>query len=785
MRLLSPFRVFYVLFVFFVLCFAAAMSVRADESLLSPIPFNAAEAIIEPFWDPAISGFPKWEVEDGSGHGLHVFQNWAAVDYQWEKEPLAGPALRMRRIFNVDCAGYDRLLLTMVAPEGARVRITVETDAGVRTHASTPLPSHTIEHAVDLEGATRIGTIVIEIEAAGDVAAAGWFRWIGLQNTALLPAYFAQWDLSGIRWETHLVPEDYEPKFEPRYGIFLESDELEALRAEHEQSVRETGTSSYLQQAEAWRSIVPERGIHEFVDSGGRENESDGRVWNAQLARLEGSPKVARAGLVLKDKALLRLAARYALSRVVSDKWDDGFMGRFPGSSWEFRSFRRGYCCQDVAEILDLAGEMFTDTGRIYVMRRLAEEGIGPANYITWRFDYLYHSNQMTFFGYGRMWAYLVLEREWPRVKPYTDIAAQDLLDLFQNVIMEDGGFDEPPTYFGGTIRRGCEMLERYARARGRDPVSILPANLRRTGDYAAVIASTIPEDDVIPLGDSGTRLGNDSLLTLSALIPESYWVTMLRKSLARNPRARWDFQDEKKLKTLPEYGPPAPALVVLPDTGLMASTRRFGDHTVKLFLMGNKGNITHDHEHEDKGSFVLEFAGEAFACDPGILEYNDPVHNLLKQSQRHNMLAPVGTPERAHPAPRIFTDVKPAGAGDETAFHAEIDATPGWDGYYATWVRGWDSPTPNRLTIRDRYELETGDGVEFYWQTMLPCDVDGDTALISGTHGRVALRASEGCALRIDRLPYSGGVTQSRIVFAKPGRAGELEVAVELIPAG
>jgi hypothetical protein len=40
---------------------------------------------------------------------------------------------------------------------------------------------------------------------------------------------------------------------------------------------------------------------------------------------------------------------------------------------------------------------------------------------------------------------------------------------------------------------------------------------------------------------------------------------------------------------------------------GLTASTRQFNGNTVKLLVMANVAGASHNHE--DKGSFVLEFA--------------------------------------------------------------------------------------------------------------------------------------------------------------------------------
>ena len=74
-----------------------------------PVPINMAEAIIELFWIPELSGFAKWRVDPGAEHGLRIRQNWSAVDFEWASKPISGPALRLSRDIHVDCgcAGSD------------------------------------------------------------------------------------------------------------------------------------------------------------------------------------------------------------------------------------------------------------------------------------------------------------------------------------------------------------------------------------------------------------------------------------------------------------------------------------------------------------------------------------------------------------------------------------------------------------------------------------------------------------------------------------------------------
>jgi len=757
------------LFLLLCTCVVLTNSVRAKDvpALRTPVPINMAEAIIEPFWVPELSGLAQWKIDPGAGHGLRIRQNWSAVDFEWASKPAAGPALRMSRDFHVDCSAYDRLLVRLSPPKGCVTRVTVATDNGPRTFVSEPATENRAEYALDLQGARRIETITLEVEAGAEGGAAGWLCWIGLQNTDRLAQYFDRWDYSGMQWDAYLRPAEAPLRFEPRYGIFLTSEELAELRAGHERAVAEGGESEFTRRAVAAREYQPEKGISEFVGSGGRTS-AHSRVRDEFRPRLSGSPEIAVAALVLRDAEALRMAARYALSLAMSEHWDTGFMSVLPGSAWEDRAFRRSYTAEDIAVILDLGGEVFTDAGRTYLMRRLAEEGIGPINFVAWRHEYIFHCNQLAYFNTGRMYAYLVLEREWPRVKPYTDLALGDAIDNLENVIEPDGGSLEGPSYLNPTIRENYNAMKHYARARGRNLSELVPAIVKRTANYGAVVASTT-SDDVIAVCDSGSDFRNDTLRILTELVPNSHWTVLYNKQQAARGEPMLD------------PAPPLPAYIELPEIGYIASTRPLGSELVKVFIMGNKANA--GHTHEDKGSFVLEFAGQTFAADLGICDYDDPIHAVYKQCQRHNMLVPVGMAERAAPLNPLPFDVKPAGEGNERAFHAQIDATPGWNGYYKKWVRTWDSPSPDALTIRDEYELGKGNAVEFYWQTNLPVEQTESIVTIRGDKGLATISVPPDCTVRIERLPLIDDTHHTRIAIHKPAPSGTLEITVRLRP--
>lgn len=216
-----------------------------------------------------------------------------------------------------------------------------------------------------------------------------------------------------------------------------------------------------------------------------------------------------------------------------------------------------------------------------------------------------------------------------------------------------------------------------------------------------------------------------------------------------------------------------------------MASTRKVANETVKLLVMGNKAGA--GHTHEDKGSFVLEFAGETFAMDPGTCDYSSPLAEMLTHCERHNMLVPVGTSERPHPMCPLPTDVKPLGQGDATFLRASIDVTPGWDAYYRKWQRKWDSPSPDVLVIRDEWELTPGGGtgVEFHWQTRRDAQLHGHTVTLKGVRGSVVIEAPTDAMLRIDELPLLDGTVQRRIAIGYGATTGSREVRVRMVLQG
>ncbi|MCP4644566.1 MAG: hypothetical protein GY851_29245, partial [bacterium] len=315
-------------------------------------------------------------------------------------------------------------------------------------------------------------------------------------------------------WSRYLADDTFEPTFTPTYGIFATEDEIEAMRAEHDRQVAETGESQFTRSAARYRDMKPERWIHRYFGKHD-EVERTGVEGFDDTENVRSCNDLALAAVVLKDKKLLRLAVRHALSIAMCEYWCRDFTSNIPGGYREDRSFRRSGYCRTITRAMDLGGEMLTEAGLLYLLRRLTEEGIGKMDYVFWRFDYVHSCNQGPCFSAGRIPAYLVLERNWPRVKPYTELAFQDVLGFYDNALLPDGGYLEGPTYLNMTLHYALLSTDLYARGRGLKLKDLAPPVLLKTADYITCVSSTLPERDVIPVEDCGVKMGKSEMLTM------------------------------------------------------------------------------------------------------------------------------------------------------------------------------------------------------------------------------------------------------------------------------
>jgi hypothetical protein len=792
-------------------------------------PINSAEAVFAPFFDERLGELPQWTADAPGALGLKLTQSWAFVIINWERPAADGLVLRLHRRFDgLDCSAYDRVLITINLPEDSVISIAAETDAGPRARTGTPCGATRHEEWLALDGARRIDALTIEVRNPRPAANSGWLLWFGLQSTARLPFHLAQWQGYDEKWDKYLQPPEFEPTFEPTYGLMINAEELAAVRQDFANSdvTRELRTVAGMAQ-----KVRPEGLIRENINFWNftgfrRERDMDGTL------TMHHGPFAAQAGVLWKDKALCRLAARFALSIAHCDHWEDVFFAWMRGANWDQRGFVQSIGVIDCAIILDLCGEWFTPLGRDLILRRIATEGHGAMSHASWWYEYMYHTNQLAWITPARIYGLLILERTMPahhenypmpsrsRVAPHTDIAWADLQDNLSKALLSDGGYVEGATYFTWVARQAALSALLYGRGRNRDARELAAPQLLKTDRLAEMLYSTDDGQDMLLTGDACYCTG-ESLAFLAWLMPQSHWVTIYRKSLRRAGAAAL-LMALRLDREIPAEGPALAPFLEMKDLGYMASVRRLGPDIVKLFVLGNKAGG--DHQHEDKGSFILEYAGDSFAFDFGVMDYANPITDLLKQCQRHNMLTPWCNTERPKPQNPLRTDVKPRGTGDAVKFSATMDCTPGWEGWFSKWHRTWDSPTPDRLVITDDWAVEKGEGAIFHWTTRLPIRIENGAAtpssrsdrgegaaapmkgrrvIIQGRRARAELLLPEDVEAVLEQLPlmdprrratdeqrremiqfgWAHAETQPRLSLRQRGKSGTLRVEVRLFP--
>jgi len=427
---------------------------------------------------------------------------------------------------------------------------------------------------------------------------------------------------------------------------------------------------------------------------------------------------------------------------------------------------------------------MFSSAGRELIMRRLALDGVGFINYNAWKYPYIFDCNQLAAFSKGRIASYMAMEKQnWSHVSPYSDLAYRELCESINNIILADGGFAEGTAYLQYTLASAVSAFVAYAGARDLNLKSIVPENLVKTGAYADAFISTDRRGGLVPFssGQGEGRAGSlEAIAFMASLCQDSQWVTLFR-NMTKDRMPPDNLIIWSLVEKIPKKIPEAKAFVMLPEMCVMASTRKYNDETVKFILFGGRKEFS-GHQHEDRGSFVLEFGGDTYAMDPGGKSYSESGAEEIKHCQFHNMLIPSGLSERPHAVIPSPEDIRPDGNGDEKTFNASINPEPAWSAYYKKWIRSISSPSPDLFFISDDYELIKGDGVDFVWMTQLPVKIDESyhTITLNGENTFAVIKVPETAHVKVEKLPLREG-KMNKISIHIEGIKNKIEISVKL----
>jgi hypothetical protein len=802
----------------------------------TPIAINEAEAIIDGFWDKDLAPLacytlcpahaigaadhPRPEPAAAGGRSpsaplvlgplgpdrVRASQAWCWLTFDWDRPPRTQTSRRQRgsaaaslvlsfeRELHVDLTGYDRLVVRMACPPHARLTVVATLDGITRTMINAE-PGRGIGHEFEgpLHG-TRLEWIRLELASTRDGAAEAWLDWVGCARSAGRTAMLTRPPQYSPDWEGWLLPEGTAAGCKLRFGFFFDDGELVELRRKALSPLYRPIMDQLRATARAAMSAprTPEHQIGPLIGAGDnsttlvRERDLPTRSFHTD------APICALVGLIDQDPACLRFAARIAMSLAHAGTWAPHFMQEFPGTSWDQRGFPEAFAMAGVALALDWAGAWFTPKGEHLVRHAIATKGLPRVRTVFLQYEYMLNCNQSHMIGLGRLLGLLVLEKAWPRTRADIDVFEQDLLEIIDRYIQSDGSTDEGLHYWNSTFRTTVPSLAALARFRGRTLAAMIPPKIKAMDSYIASLLSTtgVPGSYLTIADTVADSFALDAIAMMAAATGSPLWRGLLADCFRRNKQVkaeRWSCDGPFAVihgpAACPAEAVKLPVFTKLAKAGHVSSCRPLGDGCVRLFLVGAMANA--GHCHRDKGSFILEADGEAFAIDRGMVPYHDS-DNLpfLKSELAHNLAVPDGCAQR-NPSPSASNWMA---KGNAVALKASVDTGGTWLPPVVASRRTVTSLSPDCIEIRDEFELTEPRAATFYLHSPLPMVAGKQQAEIRGRRLTLTVRAdwavtktAEACGVNwcytpVNRLALvSVPATQHRLVtvleFQRPAK--------------
>jgi len=500
-------------------------------------------------------------------------------------------------------------------------------------------------------------------------------------------------------------------------------------------------------------------------------------------------------GLVEKNEAMSRLAARMALSLTFCETWDESTIGHLPGSIWHHRSFSQERAIKATALALDWAGHHLTVEAHRVIRDAIIMKGLPRLENDFRTIEYIRHMNQGIVFNAARIIGLLALLPAYPRYRERLEEAERDLHEMIGNYVHDDGGTLEGCGYWNYTFSNALPQCYLLARYHGQTLAEYATEDVKKTGEYPVAMLSTAGDGTkCLPINDGHSQPVSPLLAAAFAQLSDNpEWQTYYAKCLTPE-RVQPAFEH---LVLHPEGFEPSwiedeslarPRFAVLPDTGQVDSVRADADGRL-VHLHALSGPVEPGHYHEDKGSFILEVGDDAMLIDRGICNYGHPLTVSMKRPRLHNMLTPDnpgGLPvEQPNDVPG--GRVTSAGARGGAVWTA-ADNTFAWEpGVFERSIRRIVSPDATLLLIDDDVALTGVRAMTFNLHTRKNVSVHGNEVTVTGDRCRALITPVNWEPSNVTSLldgidEHTDEVTAIRLTAA-PSQTHRLVTAVAILP--
>jgi hypothetical protein len=683
------------------------------------VPINEAEAIIEPFWDGGSSEHPddkltllgNYTTQIAPAARGRIEQGWCSVVVQIDTAPPGVAAASMTRECDIDLSGYDIFRIFASLPSWVRMSASAVIDGSACTLIDNVTGGDTHDEFDGTLAGAHMTQLTLAFYLTEDRPAYVELLWLGLANRAAQAQMEARRSPYTSEWPGALAVQP--GKVAPQIGIFFDAHELGSLRRKVQHGALKSIYERVRQQAEQDLQSYsdPEADIGFYVPNPDRRwcrnRDIKRRCTTNVMSRL------AFVGLIEGNADMSRLATRMALSAAHCNTWCESIIGVFPGATWHHRSFTEEIYCRACALVLDWAGFCLTSHGKQVIRDAIIMKGLPRIESDFKRMEYIRHMNQGIVFSAGRIIGLLGLLPAHPRYAELVDEAERDLREMIDSYVQADGGTMEGMAYWNYTFGTVMPLYLALARYHGAKDLRAfrkqggLPDSLIKTGDYALSMLSTQGDGSTyLPINDAHAdeRINPALIAAYCQVFERPEW----RSLYAATSTLGTTGEDIYHIIFAPELPAKVTSLVkprfdALPDVGEVSSVRA-QKQLGYVHLHFSAGPILMTHYHMDRGSIVLEAAGEALAIDRGVTTYDHPEVGLIGAAARHNLLYPE-SPDGRHisqpPSAKGATLTSAVAANGMLLMAA--DTTLSWEeGVYKSILRRIVSPAAELYLLDD-----------------------------------------------------------------------------------
>ncbi|HEY3340960.1 MAG TPA: hypothetical protein VGK81_03040, partial [Anaerolineae bacterium] len=494
-------------------------------------PINPAEAVIAPFFDPALSPEQEWTLQSGPGtQNLRVERAYTTTLY-WDMAEAGHTVLNWSWEGTLDVSQYSGLFIQAAIPAWVTMTLLACVDGAWQVVCkSRGCDSHE-DYSGPFTGQALQG---LRIELVSHTPSAGAFGtyYIGVYDQRRLDDWLAYEhpNVYPTAWPEFIKPEQAWGELEPQFGLYFDAGDLAALRRKLSSPLYQELAAALRAQALACLTLEPEKQIRHYMPCGESPWAYSARSRDRRPALWGPLELCAFFGMLDRDARLVQMAARIAISLAHMPKWSEGFVEHdFPGSAVNWRSFYQNNVSLAIAAALDWIGGALTEHAREVICHSLFFNGFTPIKFDFARYDYIYHMNQAVVFSAGRIAGLVALKHHWPRMGWELEQAHKDLDETARNIILDDGGYGEGPGYYLGVM---FYMLCSYlllAKHNHTAAADLVPPGVLKGAGYFGPFISSAGKAMRLALSDGAqNQLPSDWIAMFARLTGDARWNRLL-----------------------------------------------------------------------------------------------------------------------------------------------------------------------------------------------------------------------------------------------------------------